>query len=303
MATYGLLPITPGTRRLWKFLQFPATRILIATVILLLVEIGIGHTLMSVHLYSTAGVFLRLLEMALAVAGYAIFVRVIERRPISEFSLRGAMPEFGRGFVIGMALFAATMLILFLSGVASITSGAGWIALGYAFVLALQAIWEELLFRGVLFRIVEESLGSWWALAISAAVFGGLHIMNPGASVIDGVAVALEAGVLFAAVYMYTRRLWMAIALHAAWNFTEGGIFGSSVSGTTAHGLLYSTFSGPDILSGGNFGPEGSIVTLLVCLAAGVVFLWLAHRRGHIAPPLWRRQCAVSLRLANSVDA
>ncbi len=96
--------------------------------------------------------------------------------------------------------------------------------------------------RGVLFRIVEESLGSWIALALSAALFGALHAFNPGATLTSSIAIALEAGVLLAAVFMVTRRLWMVIGLHTAWNFTEGGVFGASVSGGDAHGMLASQF-------------------------------------------------------------
>ncbi|MEJ2367393.1 MAG: type II CAAX endopeptidase family protein [Acidobacteriota bacterium] len=273
----------------WKVLQFPLVRFLIATSVLLLIQIG-SVTLIPVHLRSVAGIFVALCMIVLFCAAYAAYVRIIERRPVEELSLRGAAFEFVRGYGTGMVLFLLTMFILMLGGIATITSGAGWAALGYACIVSLYVgVTEELLIRGVLFRIVEESLGSWLALAISAAIFGGLHAFNPGANLFDSLAIALEAGVLLAAVYMYTRRLWMVIGLHAAWNFTEGGIFGSSVSGGTSHGLLTSTFSGPALFSGGKFGPEASIVAVLVCFSAAVVFLMLAGHRRHIAPPLWRR--------------
>ncbi len=289
MATYGIAPIDPGTGKLWKVLQFPLTRFLIAAFVLLIIQIG-ANALIPIRLHSVAGVLVAFCLIVVLIAAYGGYVRVIERRPVEELSLPGAASEFGRGYVTGMLLFMTTMLILVLSRVAHITSGEGWSALGYACIVSLYVgVTEELLIRGVLFRIVEESLGSWLALAISASIFGGLHAFNPGANVFDSLAIALEAGVLLAAVYMYTRRLWMVIGLHAAWNFTEGGIFGSRVSGGTSHGLLTSTFSGPVLLAGGKFGPEASIVAVVVCLSAAVVFLLLARRRGHIAPPVWRR--------------
>jgi len=153
----------------------------------------------------------------------------------------------------------------------------------------IAAFIEELVFRGVLFRILEESLGSWLALGLSALVFGVLHAFNHGATWVSTLAIALEAGVLLAAVYMFSRRLWTCIGLHCAWNFAEGGVFGAQVSGSKASGLLASRFRGPDILTGGDFGPEASVVAVLICLAAGVAFVQLARRRGYVVRPFWRR--------------
>jgi hypothetical protein len=164
----------------------------------------------------------------------------------------------------------------------------GWTAFGYPLLDAvIAAVTEEVLMRGVLFRIVEERLGSWIALVFSAVLFGALHAFNPGATITSSIAIAFEAGVLLAAVFIYTRRLWMVIGLHAAWNFTEGGIFGASVSGTDAHGVLVSQFHGPDVLTGGAFGPEASIVAVVICFAAGVFFLRRARSR--FVAPFWKR--------------
>lgn len=224
---------------------------------------------------------------------YIAYVRVVERRPVAELAPSGAAGELLRGFALGAALFAATMAILYLAGVATITRGDGWGALAAGLGLAVAAaLVEETLMRAIFFRLVEDSLGSVIALVSSAALFGFLHAFNPGATLISTIAIALEAGVLLAASYMVTRRLWMAIGLHTAWNFTEGGVFGASVSGTDAHGLLSSHFSGRPILSGGAFGPEASVVAVVVCLAAGVAMLVRAHRVGHFRPPFWARRRA-----------
>jgi len=285
----------PG--KLWGFLQFPLTRIVLAAIALIIV-IGIIQAcakFAEIPPQSIAGILIALLIMAATLATYAGFVRVIERRDVAELSLVGAAPEFGSGFIVGVLLFALTMLVLFSLGQVDITEGGGWQALGYPLLYALiAAVTEEVIMRGVLFRIVEEGLGSWIALVFSAALFGALHAFNPGATLTSSIAIALEAGVLLAAVFMLTRRLWMVIGLHAAWNFTEGGVFGASVSGGNAHGLLASNFHGPDVLTGGAFGPEASIVAVLVCLAAGVAFLWLAHRRGHFVRPVWARGASVT---------
>lgn len=232
-----------------------------------------------------------LLASALVPLLYIVYVRIVERRPVAELATAGAGRELLQGFVIGVVLFAVTMAILCIAGIASITRGDGWLALANGLGVAVAAaLVEETLVRAIFFRLVEESLGSVIALVASAALFGALHAFNPGATLVSTVAVALEAGVILAAAYMYTRRLWMAIGLHAAWNFTEGGIFGASVSGTAAHGLFASHFAGPRILSGGAFGPEASVAAVAVCLSASVVLLARCRRLGHVRPPLWARR-------------
>lgn len=285
----------PG--RLWAFLQFPLTRIILAAIALVIV-IGViqaSAKVVGIAPHSVAGVLIALLIIVATLATYAGFVRATERRDVAELSRTKAAPEFASGFVVGIALFALTMLVLWSFGVVDIEGAGGWHALGYPLLDALiAAVTEEVLMRGVLFRIVEERLGSWIALAFSAALFGALHVFNPGATLTSSIAIALEAGVLLAAVFMLTRRLWMVIGLHMAWNFTEGGIFGASVSGGEAHGMLTSRFHGPDVLTGGAFGPEASIVAVVICLAAGVAFLWLAWRRGNFVRPFWAQRALAS---------
>ncbi len=136
--------------------------------------------------------------------------------------------------------------------------------------------------RGVVFRILEQWLGSWIALSISAALFGLLHLLNPGVSLLNAGAVMLEAGVLLAAAYMLTRRLWLCIGIHFAWNFTQGGVFSAAVSGGATTGLLQAKLVGPVWLTGGAFGAEASVIAVLVCLTAGSVLLLAAHRRGRV---------------------
>lgn len=280
----------PG--RWWHFLQFPVTRVILAALAVLVWVSALQAGVKALHIApeSPLGVSLGALLMVGVLVVYAVYVRLIERRAVVELSAAGAAPEFARGALVGAALFSASMLLLWMLGAWRLVGTGRAGALVYPLAGALiAACVEEVLVRGVLFRILEESLGSWIALGLSALIFGLLHAFNPGASVVSTVAIALEAGVLLAAAYMYARRLWLVIGLHAAWNFIEGGIFGVSVSGGQAHGLLSVQFQGSDALTGGTFGPEASIVAVLVCLAAGTGFIILARRRGCVVPPFWRR--------------
>ena len=189
---------------------------------------------------------------------YLLLVKLVERRPASELALRRLAPDGMLGLLAGAALFSAVVGVLWLLGsyhVLGTHPGAPWFIA--ALTVGLGAgIGEEIMFRGVLYRIVEEGLGSWIALLVSALFFGAIHLNNPGATLWAGLAIAIEAGILFGLLYLVTRSLWVCMGLHAAWNFMQGTVYGIPVSGTTADGWLVSTRSGPAWLGGGVFGAE-----------------------------------------------
>jgi membrane protease YdiL (CAAX protease family) len=154
----------------------------------------------------------------------------------------------------------------------------------------MSGTFEEILFRGVILRQLERLVGTWLALGITAMLFGAVHLANPGASLFAGFAIAIEAGILLGAAYLVTRRLWLAIGLHAGWNFTQGWVFSVPVSGGEAPlGLLVTRRVGPDWLTGGDFGLEASAVAMVVATLAGLLLLRRAALRGEVRPPPWRR--------------
>ena len=221
---------------------------------------------------------------------YVGFVRLVERRRAEELSGKGAVRETGAGIAVGAGLLAATIGIIAALGYYQVTGSNPWTAVVPTFATAVVSGYvEEVVFRGVLFRIVEESLGTWIALALTALLFGFVHILNPNATLFSSFAIAMEAGVLLGAAYVLTRRLWLAVGIHFAWNFTQGGIFGGRMSGLTVDGLLESELTGPTLLSGGEFGVEASIFALVLGLGTGVWFLVRAGRKGHFIAPFWRR--------------
>jgi uncharacterized protein len=241
------------------------------------------------------GAVIKGLALAVLVVGscaaYAGLVSLMERRPVSELSFSGAPLELLGGILVGGALLGSAIGAMWMAGCATITVGTSvWSALGGALMMSISSgVTEELLFRGVIFRNLEDLLGTWFALAISAVIFGLIHISNPHSSLWAAAAIAIEAGVLLGAAYVLTRRLWIVMGIHFAWNFTQGGLFGVAVSGTTVPGMLSTTLSGPDLLSGGQFGMEASIVCVVICTAAGIAFAWRAYRLGHFLAPRWRR--------------
>ena len=231
-----------------------------------------------------------LIMAAFCVLGYLLFVKFIERKQFSDFALPGAGREWFFGAAVGAGAMALVVgIIAALGGYQIIGHNGPEILVGVLSVAIISGIVEEVLFRGVIFRLLEQWLGSIAALAISALLFGALHLGNPNASLLAGSAIALEAGILLGAIYMLTRRLWAAIGLHMAWNSIQGGVFGVAVSGTEVKGLLVSKSSGPDILSGGAFGAEASLPAIIICTAIGLYFLLRAYQKGRVVNASWYR--------------
>ena len=225
----------------------------------------------------------------LCLATYILASRLIERRTPTELAVNRALPEGAAGIVIGFLLFAVVMAILLAVGV---YHPAGWgttsgLANGFSFAV-MAAITEEILFRGLLFRLSSKLVGTWGALIVTSGLFGLAHNANPGATLASSVAIALEAGVLLGAAYAATQRLWLPIGLHIGWNFTEGPLFGMTLSGNKmTEGVLRGSLSGPGIMTGGVFGPEASIVAVMVCLVAALYFLWRIVKLHRAEPAMW----------------
>ncbi|MEU8385058.1 CPBP family intramembrane glutamic endopeptidase [Streptosporangium sp. NPDC048865] len=217
---------------------------------------------------------------------YAWSVRWSERRAPVEVALKGAAPAVGRGLLIGAGMFAAVIVNIALLGGYRIDgqgSVTGAVAL-FGF-MAAAVVTEELIFRGILFRIIEERTGTWVALTLTGLLFGLSHLFNEHASLWGAVAIAIEAGGMLAAAYAATRTLWVPIGLHFGWNFAAAGVFSAEVSGNgTAQGLLNGVTSGPVLLTGGEFGPEASPYAVLFGVLLTIAFMWLARRRGNLVP-------------------
>ncbi|GAA2097648.1 type II CAAX endopeptidase family protein [Streptomyces albiaxialis] len=223
---------------------------------------------------------------ALALLVYGAVVRRTERRTVTELSREGAGVAVGWGTALGVALFGLVVVNLYFLGYYDVDGlGSRSEAAGLVGFMAAAAVTEELLFRGVLFRIIEERTGAWTAMVLTGVLFGVYHLANPDASLWGAVAIAVEAGGMLTAAYLATRRLWVPIGLHFGWNFAAAGIFSTAVSGNGDNtGLLDATTSGPALVTGGDFGPEASPYSVVFCLLATAGFLWLARRRGHVRP-------------------
>jgi len=221
----------------------------------------------------------RLTEAGLLLGLYALLIRWMEHRSATELGLRQGAAQLPAGAALGVAMMAAVQLVLWMLGLAAFGPGTGLGGLVAGAAAFLAAVFEELLFRAVLFRIVEQACGTTVGLAVSAATFGLAHSFNPGATLFSDAAIAIEAGLMLALAFAVTRNLWFAIGIHAGWNFAEGDLFGVPVSGGAApHSLIRATLHGPELLTGGAFGPEASVIAMGVSAIVSIVFVVLVLR-------------------------
>ena len=280
-----------------------ALRILRYPITLLVLELGVlgfgvpleAANLAGVKRFSQPVMFLVIVGLVVVfVLVWKAFRRWVEGDRDREFALPGAGREAGIGLLAGFMLFTLTTGLVAVmggievAGVRQVGDTQLWAYLGMAIA---SGVVEETLFRGVMLRQLEKLIGTWWALALTSALFGGLHMVNPDATWVGAVSIMIEAGILLGAAYLYTRRLWLAAGLHAAWNFTQGWVFSVPVSGTGQPiGLLVTERHGPQWLTGGDFGLEASMAAVLVATLAGVALLWLAYRKGNFVAPIWHRR-------------
>lgn len=214
--------------------------------------------------------------------------RFLDRRTILSlgFARLNAVKDTVAGFVIAGLIMGAVFAIEWALGWLRVESVA-WTTESLFTVIIQLAVWlliflagawtEELLCRGYWLQNIAEGRGLVLGVAVSSVLFGLLHNLNPNVSVMAIVLLVL-AGVFLAVPYLYTRQLWMSIGLHLGWNYFEGNIFGFRVSGLDTFRLIHSTVSGPEIITGGAFGPEAGLI-VLAAMALGTLLIY-SYMRG-----------------------
>ena len=275
-----------------KLIEFPLLAMVIATAVVI-GTVAVAVTLVKLVFPGVSPETRVLIVDVVAAGGLILAYKLVIARlgddKRDELPLNLAVRETGIGLGYGFALFALIVAAAALLGVYRIEGYGGTDGLLPALIASaiFPAVSEEIFFRGIVFRWIERFAGTWAGLAVSSALFGAAHLANPAATWTSTIFIAVEAGVLLGGIYMLTRNLWLPIGVHAAWNFTQGGIFGVPVSGLPDHGIIDSTLRGPEILSGGPFGLEASVIALVVATAAGLWFVMRAIRAGNIVGPMW----------------
>jgi membrane protease YdiL (CAAX protease family) len=278
-----------------KVLHFPLTKIIIGFIVCMgAVSLGQVAIEKSLNITSIPPDFKKfiigLTTALLALLSYVYLFKYYEKRVLTELNTQRIVKSLVYGAGLGMLLQSLTVLVIYLKGGYTIVNINPILYIVPPLTMAFtSAIVEEILFRGILFRVIEEKLGSYLSLLISALLFGFIHISNPNSSFLTAVGLAIQAGLLLGAAYIYARNLWFPIAIHFAWNFTQSAIFGANVSGNTIpKTLITSKIEGAEWFTGGEFGPEGSIQATIFCLVATIALLFLSHKKGNIVKPYWK---------------
>ena len=216
---------------------------------------------------------------------YRFYLKKFEGTSITGFDSHKWFRKVLLGIVIGSGLIVIQVIFYTLTDNYHITdfqpSGE---VIKYIFLMMLIGFIEELITRGVIFRLVEKWAGSLIAIIVVTIEGGLTHATNPNATLWSSTAVALEFGILMTLVYMATRNLWVVSAFHFAWNFTMGGIFDIAVSGTDPNSIFKATLEGPAWLTGGKFGIEAGAPAIAVTVIASAILINQIKKKNGFLP-------------------
>lgn len=232
------------------------------------------------------------LDIFLATGTYVLLFRWYEKRPIRELASGNFLRFAAWGFALGLGIQAFAILVLWLNGGYQVMHSNPVSFLFRGMIPAFTAGFvAEILIRGVLFRLMEEKLGTALALVIMMLIFTIAHAGVAGATVIYLLSVIVQAGLMVSCSYVATRSLWVPIFIHSALDFAEPTLFGAINPGiSVSTPFLSSRVSGAPIWSGGAFGPGHSLQALILCLLISFFFLRKAKRDHQIIQPFWVRK-------------
>jgi len=262
-----------------SFWRYPIVWMLVGAIGIVLIDTLFRH--LTDRVDGLISVALTLVMGFLAVLVYKLTLTHLARRSTPELTRQRAGIETVLGVLTGTIFIAGSALIIMALGGYSFqwasSANAGYILQSSIGAALGAAIVEELIFRGLMFQAIDKLGGKLLAFIVTSLFFGVAHLGNAGATLWSAFAIALEAGVLLGAAFLWRRNLWFAMGLHFAWNAIEG-LLGIPVSGHTTAGLFTVEMNGATLLTGGNFGLEGSIVPVVLSLLISIPMLIGAAR-------------------------
>lgn len=271
-------------RRISKFIsffQFPLIWMLVG--VLGIVLVNLAYLLISEDSNALVSIVIALVGCGIAVILYWLVMKFLARRQVPELLHQRAVSEIMFGGVVAFIfIIVSTVLVVLFDGYSFKweIGNASSIVLPIITAALGAAVIEELIFRGLVFQAIEKMGGSWMALVVTSIFFGIVHLGNPGATIWGAFSISIEAGVLLGAAFLWRRNIWFVIGLHFFWN-TIQGLLGIPVSGHPSTGLFTVEVAGPVFLTGGEFGLEASLVTVIMGLLIAIPMLILARRKGH----------------------
>ena len=269
-----------------KFFDFPLTRIAVGIVVCMTAMLATNAVLKMIFVPEgdLAKLIRRILSLIALLAAYYFLFRRYEKREITELSKKHLLKESLLGLILSTVCVSLVIGALYF--------------LGYYEVLAVNqvspflldlvvwvtlAAYEEIIFRGIVYRIIEENAGTILALILSTLLFGFGHIFNDNVNIFSIVSASV-GGILMALLFSSTRRLWLPIAFHAGWNWAQAsfGLIVSGNEGSKANALFQARINGPELITGGVFGPENSIITIGLLLVVSGIAWYVMWKKGNV---------------------
>lgn len=270
-----------------KVLYFPVTKIIIAIIICFSLFILVQNFIAKPLLYSIinekgiADPIIHIVSIFALPISYFFLFRLYDKRKITELSVKYLSKEMFRGFLFGFLTISLSIFILYLLGYYKpISFSASHYSIKLFTFLIVAALVEDLFHRGLIVREIEKWLGTNIAIVIGMLV-ELQHIFNPNSNLFS-LFLYLIWGFTMAMMFIYTKRIWLPFFFHLGWNFAQP-FYGSNLTGLSDMGsIVQSKFTGPELLTGGAVGIEGSIFTASFLLFIGIVLYYLAKKEGKI---------------------
>lgn len=270
-----------------KVLYFPLTKIIIGISVCFSLFVVIQNFVLKPFIYSIiqdksiANPIIHCVSIIVLLAAYYYLFRFYDKRKITELSIKYLLKEMFGGFFFGFFTISLSIFILYLLGYyQAISISTSHYSIKFFTVLMFAALVEDLFHRGLIIRVCENWLGTNLTLVIGMLV-EMQHIFNPNSNLFS-LFLYMIWGFTMAMMFIYTKRIWLPFFFHLGWNFSQP-FYGSNLTGLNDMGsIIQSKFNGPELLTGGAVGIEGSIFTASFLLLIGIIFYYRAKREGKI---------------------
>ncbi len=279
---------------LFKIINFPVLQIILGVALVnvltfiseSLIQLALSTLDVKNNLITSPLIFvIRMLSVYFI---YLFFVKIFEKRKAYEISIdRQTIKDFSIGCIIGLSLISLTFSLLYLLGYCSIEGINNSADLFQSFRFAFFfAFLQDIVYFAIIFRISERHLGSVPAIIIAGIIFGFKHLLFPDYSVWSAIAMTIEIAVIFSALYIKTRRIWMMFGFHFMYNFIQNGFL---LKIQDMESLLRVKVNGPEIIAGSQNGLESSIIAIILSVCIGAYFMKKAKVEGKFILPFWKK--------------
>jgi membrane protease YdiL (CAAX protease family) len=270
-----------------RVLNFPVTKIIVGIVVCFSLFVLIQNFILKPLFFSIiqdkniAAPIIHCVSFIVLLVAYYFLFRIYDKRKITELSTKHLLKEMFGGFFFGFFTISLSIFILYLLGYyQAISITTDHYSIKFFTVLLFAALVEDLFHRGLIVRVCENWLGTHPTLIIAMLV-ELQHVYNPNSNLFSFF-YYLIWGFSMGMMFIYTKRIWLPFFFHLGWNFSQP-FYGSNLTGLNDMGsIIQSTFNGPELLTGGAVGIEGSIFTASFLLIIGIVLYYLAKRDGKI---------------------